>query len=48
MPEEDNPEEEISDILIKAQKIAKDIDKSDPVRMIASTELSVDPVGNEI
>lgn len=48
VPEEDNPEEEISDILIKAQKIAKDIDKSDPVRMIASTELSVDPVGNEV
>lgn len=49
VPEEDIPEEEeLSDILIKAQKIAEDIDKSNPVRMIASTELTVDPSGNEV
>lgn len=38
--EPDYPEE--SDILLKAQKLAEDIDKSSPVRMITSSEAAVD------
>ena len=40
VPEE---EEEISEMLLKAQKFAEDIDKSNPVRRIASADLSADP-----
>ena len=40
LPEE---EEEISEMLLKAQKFAEDIDKSNPVRRIASADLSADP-----
>ena len=36
-------EEEISEMLLKAQKFAEDIDKSNPVRRIASADLSADP-----
>ena len=34
---------EISEMLLKAQKFAEDIDKSNPVRRIASADLSADP-----
>ena len=40
VPEE---EEEISEMLLKAQKFAEDIDKFNPVRRIASADLSADP-----
>lgn len=46
VPEEDFEEPEVSDILLKAQKLAEDIDKSCPVRMIAGSSLTVD--GNDI
>ena len=37
VPEEAEEETEITDILLKAQKIAEDIDKSSPVRMLSGT-----------
>lgn len=42
VPEEEPEDNELSDILLKAQKIAEDIDKSSPVRMIAGSSLTVD------
>ena len=42
VPEEEPEDSELSDILLKAQKIAEDIDKSSPVRMIAGSTLTVD------
>lgn len=48
VPEEDYTDEsEFSDILIKAQKIAEDIDKSNPVRMISSAGTSPGKGGAE-
>lgn len=38
VPEDEPEDEEFSDILLKAQKLAEDIDKSNPVRMITSAE----------
>ena len=43
---EEAEDPEVSDILLKAQKLAEDIDKSSPVRMI-STEASDIPEENE-
>ena len=37
VPEEAEDETEMTDILLKAQKIAEDIDKSSPIRMISGT-----------
>lgn len=43
VPGEEEPDEaEFSDIFIKAQKMAEDIDKSNPVRMIGSAEPDAD------
>lgn len=37
VPEEAEDDGEVTDILIKAQKLAEDIDKSSPVRMLGTT-----------
>lgn len=37
VPDEEQDDMEMSDILLKAQKLAEDIDKSNPVRMIEGT-----------
>lgn len=42
VPDEEPEDTEMSDILLKAQKIAEDIDKQSPVRMIAESSLTVD------
>lgn len=47
VPEEDAPiEMEYSDILLKAHKMAEDIDQTRPVRMITSTEAEI-PVNSK-
>ena len=47
VPEEDAPiEMEYSDILLKAHKMAEDIEQTRPVRMLTSTEAEI-PASNK-
>ena len=42
VPDEAEDDGEVTDILIKAQKMAEDIDKSNPVRMLTTSAPSSD------